>query len=267
MNIKSIRSFAYGYLESYTTNVRTEKNLNDFLNTKCDNPYSEWKVCALLFTDKFDTPPLIIALSRDYNKKIAIGEIRAKNEKISKMYGIEKYPSLIMLYQGEKIGEFEGEIHYDDLKRFFNLYHGDATLRRISQIKKASFVPKLTEYDYNLLCKGEKSTICFIFIFEKESKVNKELIEKIKASFPSLPGTFLYTTKDKYSKLLNVCDEESSSNINVPTLLAVKNRKNQIRGNYLEGEFGESNISNFVDRVYGGDLQLKKCKAIDELLK
>lgn len=57
-----------------------------------------------------------------------------------------------MLYQGKIINEYEGEIHYDNLKRFFNLYHIEATLRRASLIKKAPFVPKLTEYDYNLLC-------------------------------------------------------------------------------------------------------------------
>lgn len=83
-------------------------------------------------------------------------------------------------------------------------------------------------------------------------------IDKVKASYNEIAGSFLYTTSKNYPKLTELCGENKP---NLPTILAIKNRKNQIRGVYLENEFNEANISNFVDRVTGGDIQFSKCSS------
>lgn len=74
----------------------TDKDLDQFLS-KGDGPK------ALLFTDKGTTSALLRSIAIDYLGVISVAQIRNKETKAVKQYGIEKFPTLVLVPgNGEK---------------------------------------------------------------------------------------------------------------------------------------------------------------------
>ena len=52
-----------------------------------------WNACALLFTDKAETAPLLKSLANQYDGRIAFGEVRGSNRQLSQQFGVDKCAS------------------------------------------------------------------------------------------------------------------------------------------------------------------------------
>jgi protein disulfide-isomerase A6 len=100
--LKALHKFALACIpESLVTNVRTEQNLDRFRGPSGPCGESSSKRCALLFTDKFETSGATKALALMMQGRLAIGEVRASNQKLSRLLRVKKYPTLMVLQAGE----------------------------------------------------------------------------------------------------------------------------------------------------------------------
>ena len=78
---------------------------------------------AILFSDKGTTSALIKSLASDFYESIEVVQVRDKEAAINKVFGVTKYPTLVILPGGDK----EAVIYDGDLKRpgmlaFFGQY-------------------------------------------------------------------------------------------------------------------------------------------------
>ena len=81
-------NFAVKQMESFVEYV-TEENYEDFVKKDL------YKV--LLFTNKKSTPPLYMALSKDFKGKLIFGEIRQANSGLLKKFGVKNLPTLLVI--------------------------------------------------------------------------------------------------------------------------------------------------------------------------
>lgn len=85
----------------------TDKDIDDFLEKKNDTAK------AILFTEKGTTGALLKSIAIDFLDVIQVAQVRNKESKTNELFGIDSYPSLVLLPGGEQPG-----ILYDgDMKK------------------------------------------------------------------------------------------------------------------------------------------------------
>lgn len=109
MNANSIMNAASKKMQSFVS-VVTESNYESF--TERDRT-TKHKI--LLFTEKKSTPTVYKALSKKYLDRLTFGEVKQAEEGLVKLFGIDKFPTIMALtdpenYSGEK---YEGEMNID----------------------------------------------------------------------------------------------------------------------------------------------------------
>ena len=83
----------------------TDPKLYEFLTQNNES------VKAILFTPKATTSPLYRALAIDFRGRIEFAQIRDKEEEAVEVFGIESFPSLVVLPGGDKPGVvYEGNL-------------------------------------------------------------------------------------------------------------------------------------------------------------
>lgn len=93
----------------------TDKDIESFLKEKNDTAK------ALLFTDKGTTSGLMKALAIDFLDVITIGQVRNKEKKAVETFGINKFPTLVLLPGGDKDAVvYEGEMKKDAIVKFLS---------------------------------------------------------------------------------------------------------------------------------------------------
>ena len=82
------------------------------------------KLKVILFTTKKTTPPMLRALSTEFKDKISFGEIRKTQAKLSRLFDIEKYPTLMILSQPDiHIGvKYDGELKRKAISKWLRGY-------------------------------------------------------------------------------------------------------------------------------------------------
>jgi len=96
----------------------TENNYPSF----CEREPTKHHV--LLFTEKKSTPAILKSLSKKYIDRLMIGEVRATETILIRMFGIEVFPTLVVLsdwhsFQAER---YSGELKADQLWKFLDNY-------------------------------------------------------------------------------------------------------------------------------------------------
>ncbi|KAK3936092.1 protein disulfide-isomerase MPD1 [Diplogelasinospora grovesii] len=92
-----------------------DKNVDQFLSEKNETAK------AILFTDKGTTSALMKSLAIDFLDVITIGQARNKETKTVEMFGVEKFPTLILLPGGDKDGiVYDGEIKKHAMVKFLS---------------------------------------------------------------------------------------------------------------------------------------------------
>lgn len=70
---------------------------------------------VLLFTSKTSTPPLLRALSKEYNDKLDFGEIKDSETELVSAFNVTVYPTLLVVTDTETFEnvKYEGEYKKD----------------------------------------------------------------------------------------------------------------------------------------------------------
>ncbi|EKG22335.1 Thioredoxin [Macrophomina phaseolina MS6] len=93
----------------------TDKDVDGFL--KEGNETAK----AILFTDKGTTSALLRALAIDFLGSIQVAQIRNKEKKAVELFGVDKFPTVVLLPGGDKEGiVYSGELKKEPLVDFFS---------------------------------------------------------------------------------------------------------------------------------------------------
>lgn len=93
----------------------TDKDIDSFL--KKDNDTAK----AILFTEKGTTSALLRSVAIDFLGVITVGQVRNKEEATVSMFGIDKFPTLVLLPGGDKEGiVYDGEMKKDAIVAFLS---------------------------------------------------------------------------------------------------------------------------------------------------
>ncbi|KAI0203569.1 thioredoxin-domain-containing protein [Astrocystis sublimbata] len=93
----------------------TDKDINTFLSTNNETAK------AILFTEKATTSALLRSLAIDYLGAISFAQIRDKESKATELFGIESYPTLVVLPGGDEDAlVYEGEMKKPAMLKFLS---------------------------------------------------------------------------------------------------------------------------------------------------
>ncbi|KAI1361435.1 thioredoxin-domain-containing protein [Xylaria arbuscula] len=93
----------------------TDKDIDTFLSTNNETAK------AILFTEKGTTSALLRSLAIDFLDVITFAQVRNKESKTAELFGIESYPSLVLLPGGDKEGLlYEGEMKKPEMLKFLS---------------------------------------------------------------------------------------------------------------------------------------------------
>ncbi|OTB01313.1 hypothetical protein M426DRAFT_323582 [Hypoxylon sp. CI-4A] len=93
----------------------TDKDIDSFLSTNNDTAK------AILFTEKGTTSALLKSLAIDFLDVITVAQIRNKETKANELFGIESYPTFVLLPGGDKDGiVFDGELKKGAMQEFLS---------------------------------------------------------------------------------------------------------------------------------------------------
>ncbi|KUI62417.1 hypothetical protein VP1G_09562 [Cytospora mali] len=93
----------------------TDKDVDEFLATKNESAK------AILFTEKGTTSAMLKSIAIDFLDVITVGQVRNTQKKAVGLFGIEKFPALVLLPGGDKDGiVYDGELKKDALVQFLS---------------------------------------------------------------------------------------------------------------------------------------------------
>ncbi|KAI0006593.1 thioredoxin-domain-containing protein [Xylariaceae sp. FL0662B] len=93
----------------------TDKNFDAFLSTNNETAK------AILFTEKGTTSALLRSIAIDFLDVITVAQIRDKETKANEIFGINSYPTLVLLPGGDKEGlVYDGEMKKDGMVKFLS---------------------------------------------------------------------------------------------------------------------------------------------------
>ena len=98
---------------------------------------------AILFSNKGATSALIKSLANDYRGNMGIAQVRDKETEVNSMFGVDNYPTLVVLPGGDKPAVvYDGEMKKPAMSKFLNKY---AELRADSDKKSKKDKTKAKE--------------------------------------------------------------------------------------------------------------------------
>ncbi|CEP12011.1 hypothetical protein [Parasitella parasitica] len=258
--------------------VKSKKSitLDNFLQTKNDTLPK-----ALLFTNKATTTPLYKALSVDFKDRMLVGEVKQSERNIVAEYGIESFPTLLVISPKHGIVTFDGKLNRDNLKTFMekhalpkdkkNTSHPAATEKEQAK-KKAKEVIAL-ETDEILENKCLKSTgnvVCVIAITGDEDK--KDTLDTLHAlkdktsTQQSLDFEYGWIHADQSHDIINTLQLSED----YPSIFILHPSKHLFR-NYV-GSWSEGNLVKWLNQIgsgrvqawpYQGELKLSEKPTVD----
>lgn len=93
----------------------SDKDIDDFLSKNNDTAK------ALLFTEKGTTTALLRSIAIDFLDALTVGQVRNSQKKAVEMFGIEKFPTLVLLPGGDKDGiVYDGELKKPAMVKFLS---------------------------------------------------------------------------------------------------------------------------------------------------
>ncbi|KFZ25007.1 hypothetical protein V502_00533 [Pseudogymnoascus sp. VKM F-4520 (FW-2644)] len=97
----------------------TDKDLDAFMAENVDTHK------AILFTAKGTTSSLLKAIAIDFLGGIKVAQIRSKEARAVEMFGVEKFPTIVLLPAGNGAAAttYDGELKKDDIVKFLSSVH------------------------------------------------------------------------------------------------------------------------------------------------
>lgn len=104
---RSAKAIVNAVVDKINNHVKriSDKEIDEFLSNNNESAK------ALLFTEKGTTSALLKSLAIDFLGSITVGQVRNTQKKAVELFGIEKFPTLILLPGGDKDGiVYDGEL-------------------------------------------------------------------------------------------------------------------------------------------------------------
>ncbi|KAI9304224.1 hypothetical protein BJ944DRAFT_240754 [Cunninghamella echinulata] len=240
-------------------------SLDDFLGT--DNSTLP-KV--ILFTDKSTTSPMYKALSVDYgNGRLLMGEARKSESSVLKEFGVDKYPTLLIIPPGEDAIVYDGELKYQPLydhlstfalnKGSSNKNNKNNNNQKVKDEEKMDnqeppVKPKVEELASNdklkQHCIEAGNTICTIVIVSEDEKdENIKLLNDINDENTNTLFRFGWMTSEKASDIMKQLDLVED----FPGLFIIHPSK-QLYRPYI-GAWDKKNIIKWLGQISTGRVQ------------
>ncbi|KAI8642221.1 hypothetical protein BD408DRAFT_367073 [Parasitella parasitica] len=241
--------------------VKSKKSitLNNFLQTK-----NETLPKALLFTNKPTTTPLYKALSIDFKDRMLVGEVKQSERNIVGEYGIESFPTLLIISPEHGVVKFEGKLNRENLKTFMEKHAlpsdnkntpPPATPEKEQPKKKVKEVIalKTDEILENKCLKSKGNTVCVIAITGDEDKQDTlDTLDALKDKVSpqqSLDFEYGWIHADQSHKIINTLQLSAD----YPSIFILHPSKHLFR-NYV-GSWSEGNLVKWLNQIGSGRVQ------------
>lgn len=164
----ALKKSAYRFIGNRVIDINSN-NIDTFIN---DNP---GKPKMLLFTETKSAPIVYRALSTYFDKTLEFGMIKKDEEALAKKYKVTKFPTFLLLKNGEKPKPYEGSsFTYSELFEFINIYSetfvfvGDLEQKEVKSAASKPWLnvatPFLAKDSANDICLQKDGTLCVIYL-------------------------------------------------------------------------------------------------------
>lgn len=183
---RTAKGIVEAVVDKITNHVKkvTDKDIDDFLSTNNETAK------AILFSEKGTTSALLKSIAIDFLDVVQVAQIRSKEAKANELFGIESYPSLVLLPGGDKLGLlYDGEMKKDAMVKFLS-QAGSPNPDPAPEESKAKKAKKSDKTEKKASQETEEST--------STQSTTTETPEPVKAA-PAIPAI------TKEVKLMEVC--------------------------------------------------------------
>lgn len=247
---EKIFQFGSSRMQSFVRVVNSE-NYGDFVTS---NPANHK---ALLFTSKKVTPPLLKAISKKYQGKLYIGEVRQSETELVQRFKVDKFPTLLVISDVENHQGvvYDGPMSRDSIEKFLNKF----AYETIKVEKKAATTKELTEkiYNQNQCNNNDSKNICFIFIVKSPNfsidSNDLQILNILSEKYMNDPFSFYYITEKNYGHIWSSFESTDKGS----DILLIKGKRKRYMPVKLEGQDWAGQAHAIIDKVLSGSGDFK----------
>jgi len=101
---KGLFQFVEDKIPGHVLNIRHKQQAEELISSLVSSKKYVSNVALILFTQKFETSLFLKNLAYVLDGKIAVGEVRGGNDKVSLEFGVRQYPTLLAVCGGKELG-------------------------------------------------------------------------------------------------------------------------------------------------------------------
>lgn len=243
---EKIFQFGSGKMQSFVR-VVNDQNYGDFITSNPNNHK------VILFTSKKVTPPLLKAISKKYQGKLSFGEIRQSEKELVQRYKVDKFPTLLVVSDGENYEGvvYDGPMSRDKIDTFLNKFAYEV----IKTEKRVESASELNEkvYNSNNCNPNDNKNICFIFIVKEplndiESN-DMQLLNILSERYKNDPFKFFYIIENKYGHLWSSFEPTDKKS----EIIIIKGKRKRYLPLKIEkGVSWEDQANQTIDKILSG---------------
>jgi hypothetical protein len=270
MNMDKIKKWAFKSLPNFVTKVDAH-SVDEWLGKNKSKPH------AILFTDKPKTASLTKALSADFKGRIMIGEAQSSDSVLVKRFKVKKFPALVIQIGDKEQVPYKGEFKHEAIFKVMNNYAETNAMERMHSPEGGSDepsrpwlnqpVPQVISDSFRDVCLDIKG-VCMIAFAEGEAgKLGASSMDVLLGLKNKFEAQIERGTKFAFMWVDTTVETEFASGFGIeskPSIIAFKPGKRK-RYALHEGAFSEADISNFLDKVMGGDVRFKAVSDLPKL--
>jgi len=270
MNMDKIKKWAQKQLPNYVTKIDMG-SVDEWLGKNKSKPH------AILFTDKPKTASLTKALSADFKGRILIGEAQSSDSNLVKRFKVKKFPALVINLNEKEMVPYKGEFKHIELFKVLNNYAETNAMEKMHAPEGGDDepsrpwlnqpVPQVISDSFKDICLDIKG-VCMVAFAEgqagKLSAGSMDILLNLKNKFEA---NIDRGTKFAFMWVDTATEVDFTAGFNIeakPSIIAFKPGKRK-RYALHEGDFSEKSISEFCDKVMGGDVRFKNMPDLPKL--
>lgn len=252
LNIKKALNTAVRYIKNNVQKLN-EENIQRYLKTDQTLPK------VLFFTDKKKTSLIIKSLSSRLKEKMHFGQVQDTEIDIIDMFDIQKFPSLLIVKNGEKKPiVFKEKFVYKEIFEFLNVFSEQFVPQKTGTTEEEKpwlfqAVPELHDKSAKEVCVGLAKTLCVItFSPGVPEKSVLDQLKNLQKSFDNKKSRislkFVWINSDLHKDWVKDMEVEKGK-------LVVRVLKSGRRTKFIKmkEEFSIEGISDTIEKILGGD--------------
>jgi protein disulfide-isomerase A6 len=270
MNMDKIKKWATKALPNFVTKIDTS-SVDEWLGKNKSKPH------AILFTDKPKTASLTKALSADFKGRILMGEAQASDSNLVKRFKVKKFPALVIQLNEKDLVPYKGEMTHTEIFKVMNNYAETNAMEKMHAPSGGDDeparpwlnqpVPQVIHDSLKDVCLDIKGVCMIAFANGEAGKLNAGSMDILLNLKNKFEANIDRGTKFAFMWVDATVESEFTSGFGIeskPAIIAFKPGKRK-RFALHEGDFSEKSISEFCDKVMGGDVRFKNMPELPKL--